>query len=130
MSAMTADEARDRFGDAADGALGDRKDAFEAALAGDAELREEFELYKKMIGGTHALGDEDAKDAAPPPALIDGVHRKIRTRSRGRFFKDRFATEANGKSAPMLSLVLSMAILLLVAAVIVVVQQLVVVELP
>lgn len=130
MSAMNSDEARDRFGDAAEGALGEQKEAFDAALASDEELREEYALYKKMIGGSRALGDDDAKDVAPPTELLHGVQKKIRTRSKGRFFKDRFATEATGKNAPMLSLVLSMAILLLVAAVIVVVQQLVVVELP
>lgn len=83
-----------------------------------------------MIGGSRALGDEDDKDAEPSAELLDGVQKKIRTRSKGRFFKDRFATEATGKNAPMLSLVLSMAILLLLAGVIVVMQQLVVVELP
>jgi hypothetical protein len=127
MSAMTEDEARERFGDAAEGTLGEAKEAFEAALAEHATLREEYELYKKMIGGAHALGDEDASDAAPPPALLEGVQRKIRTRSKGRFYRDRFASEGKG---PMLSLVLAMAILLLVATTIVIVQQLVVVELP
>jgi anti-sigma factor RsiW len=124
---MTADEARDLFADAAEGTLGERREAFDAALAADAELAEEYALYQKLMGTTRALGDEEAPDAAAPP-LLPAVQKKIRVRSRGRFFKDRFAAEGGDKNT--LTLVLTMAVLLLVAATIVVVQNLVVVDLP
>lgn len=126
MSAMNADEARDRFGDAVEGTLGEAKEAFEAALEADEALREEFALYRELFGGTEPLAPSPVD---PPPALLGGVQRKIRTRSQGRFFKDRFASEGTG-GGPAFSLVLSMAVLLLIAASIVIVQQLVVVELP
>lgn len=125
---MTADEARDRFADAVEGTLGDERAAFEAALAGDAELKEEYDLYQQLMGSARALGDDESAEVQPPPALLPEVQRKIRTRSRGRFFKDRFAEGGGEKNT--LTLVLAMAILLLVAATIVVVQNLVVVELP
>jgi hypothetical protein len=126
MSAMNAEEARERFGDAVEGSLGEAKAAFEAALAADDALREEFALYRQLFGGTEPLAPAPA-DA--PPALLGAVQRKIRTRSQGRFFKDRFASEGAG-GGPALSLVLGMAVLVLVAASIVIVQQLVIVELP
>ena len=125
MSAMDADEARDRFGDAVEGTLGEAKEAFEAALAADEALREEFALYCELFGTKEALREEP-KDG---PALLGGVQRKIRTRSQGRFFKDRFASEAVG-SGPAFGIVLSMAVLVLVAVSIVIAQQLVIVELP
>jgi hypothetical protein len=125
MSAMNADEARDRFGDAVEGTLGEAKAAFESALAEDEALREEFALYRELFGTKEALA-ETPKD---PPPLLEGIQRKLRTRSQGRFFRDRFASEGVG-SGTALSLVLSMAVLVLLAASIVIVQQLVVVELP
>jgi len=123
---MTADEARDRFADAVEGTLGEDAAAFEAALASDAELKDEYALYQQLMGSTRALGDDD--EVQPPPALLPEVQRKIRTRSRGRFFRDRFAAEGGEKNT--LTLVLAMAILLIVAATMVLVQDLVVVDLP
>lgn len=123
---MTADEARDLFADAAEGNLGERREAFDAALAGDAELKEEYALYQQLMGTTRAMGDDEAHDAAAP-AILPAVQKKIRVRSRGRFFKDRFAEGADKNT---LTLVLTMAVLLLVAATIVIVQNLVVVDLP
>ena len=128
---MNADEARDRFADAIEGTLGADKKAFEAALAADEELDGEYRLYQQLLGGTRALGNEEAADAQPP-ALLPAVQRKIRVRSKGRFFRDRFSSETGGSSfgKNTLTLVLAMVVLLLVAITIVVVQDLVVVELP
>lgn len=125
---MNGDEARDKFADAVEGNLGAEREAFEAALAADEELKDEYALYQKMMSGTRALGDDDAPEVQPPPALLPSVQRKIRVRSKGRFFRDRFATEIGGKNT--LTLVLAMAVLLLIAAAMVMVQNLVVVELP
>ena len=125
---MTADEARDRFADAVEGTLGEDAAAFEAALASDTELKNDYALYQQLMGSTRALGDEDDQDAQPPPALLPEVQRKIRSRSRGRFFRDRFAAEGGEKNT--LTLVLAMAILVIVATAIVLVQDLVVVDLP
>lgn len=137
---MSADDARDRFGDAVDGALGDAdRQAFEAALAADAELREEYESYRAIVGGLSSaaprvvgadapIGD-DAGDAsagnassasASPsaivaPSLVPKVQDRIRRRSKGRFFRDRFsAGEARGGG---LTVVLATATFLLLVAV-------------
>lgn len=125
---MTADEARDRFADAVEGSLGEDAAAFDAALKSDEELKDEYALYQQLMGSTRALGDDDDAEVQPPPALLPDVQRKIRTRSRGRFFRDRFAAEGGEKNT--LTLVLAMAILLIVAATMVLVQDLVVVDLP
>jgi anti-sigma factor RsiW len=126
---MNADQVRDKFADAVEGTLGAEREAFEAALAADEELKDEFALYQTMMRGTRALGEDDAPEAQPSPALLPDVQRKIRVRSKGRFFRDRFATEAGG-GKNTLTLVMAMAVLLLIAMTIVIVQGLVVVELP
>jgi anti-sigma factor RsiW len=125
---MGADDARDRFGDAIDGTLseGDRA-AFEAALAADAELREEYEAYRAVVGGLSSaaprvVGADDAEreDARPAegaieaPSLVPKVQDRIRRRSKGRFFRDRFsAGEARGSG---LTLMLAAATFLLLVA--------------
>jgi anti-sigma factor RsiW len=132
---MSADDARDRFGDAIDGTLGEAdRQAFEAALAADAELREEYESYRAIVGGLSGAAprvvgadappgettDASAPDAAPPnaivaPSLVPKVQDRIRKRSKGRFFRDRFsAGEARGGG---LTLLLATATFLLLVAV-------------
>ncbi|MEO1272849.1 MAG: zf-HC2 domain-containing protein [Myxococcota bacterium] len=68
------------------------REAFEAQLAEDAELRSEFEEFRETI---HALRSIHAVAVEEPPQLDpDAFARKlegtIRNRSRGRFFHDDF----------------------------------------
>ncbi|MEM1418918.1 MAG: hypothetical protein AAGH15_28755, partial [Myxococcota bacterium] len=78
---------------------------FDAALAADAELLEEFATFEAIFGAPLEAPVADAPD------LLPAVQKKLRERSRGRFYRDRFA-EA-GPSWPMW---LSLVFVLLVAA--------------
>ena len=129
---MTSDEARDRFGDAIDGTLagGDRA-AFDTALEGDPELREEYELYRKIVGGAAALGERSSQppppgtppdpngiwDAAPPADFLPKVQARIRQRTRGRFFRDKNAESAAPRGATTTVLVVLTIVVLIAVAV-------------
>lgn len=112
---MTSDEARDLFGDVIEGTLDPaKKPAFEAALEADPELREELEAYRIVVQGAAAIGREPEADTATEetPDLLPAVQSKLRARSRGRFYRDRFAEQA-GPRGVMPVLVAILAALLL-----------------
>lgn len=105
---MTADEARALFDAAYDGELDDdSRAAFEALLAHDAAVRSEYESFRVTMSRTRAL------DATPPIDLLSGVQDKLRARSGGRFYRDRFSTQ-RGRS-PQLVWMLVLSALVLVA---------------
>lgn len=107
---MTADEARELFSEAYDGELdAERRAAFDAALEADAELRTEWEGFRAMLDEAHTL---DA-DEAPTPDLLSGVQTRLRERSRGRFYRDRFATRSS-LSRGVFPLLLALVMLLVV----------------
>jgi len=109
---MTPDEARELFSEAYEGELSpERREAFDAALEADPELGADWEEFRALLDGAHAMAGEGEGDE---PDLLGGVQRKIRARSRGRFYRDRFAasSRATGTSLP---LVLGVAMLLLLA---------------
>ncbi len=100
MSAMSSEEAREHFSAVYDGELGDEEQkAFDAALAADAELQGEWREFRDLLNEAHAL-DEELDDEGPD--LLSGVQNKIRARSRGRFYKDRFAETPGGGLLPIL----------------------------
>ncbi len=109
---MSAEQARDRFGDALDGTLGAAEQRlFDAALAADAELADEYEAYRAIVKGVasaapHVAGLEGAASSAAgevAPSLVPRVQDRLRRRSKGRFFRDRFsAGEARGSSLTVL----------------------------
>lgn len=69
-----------RFSEYLDGEMSDaERDAFEAELAADAELAEAFDAFSKTLDLLGGL-------AVPKVDLARGVERKIRRRSRGRYF--------------------------------------------
>lgn len=119
---MNADGARDRFGDAIDGLLSDAEQrAFDAALASDAELREEYEAYRSIVKGVaaavpHVAGaDGEASAGEDAPSLVPMVQDRIRRRSKGRYFRDRFSSgEARGGGLTIM--LVTATFLLLVAA--------------
>lgn len=140
---MTSDEARDRFGDALDGALSaSERQAFEAALAADAELAGELELYKKIAGGAAGLGARSSEppspsgdapglgDAIPPPDFLPKVQARIRKQTRGRYFRDKNAAETLAPRTSVTMALVVITILVLVAAAIYVHQRFIDVEVP
>lgn len=107
---MTPDEARKLFSAALDDELDEEKRAaFEAALASSAPLASEWDEFRELMREAHQLGEEEDET----PDLLAGVQRRLRVRSRGRFYRDRFATESHGRS--MLPIVLGLVMLLAVA---------------
>lgn len=84
---MTADEARALFDAELDGELAeDDSVAFAAALASDAALQADYERHRSMLQATSALAQE-----GPRIDLLAGVQHKLRARSGGKFYRDRFS---------------------------------------
>ena len=88
---MTAAEARELFSEAYEHELDPaRAAAFDAALANDPALASEYEAFTATL--QLARGGSTAQRAATrAPNLLPGVQRRLRARSRGRFYGDRFA---------------------------------------
>ncbi len=95
--AWSEDEARARFDAAVDGELssGERA-AFEAALGASEALRTEFERHRAVVQATGELGRVSQVD------LLAGVQQKLRVRSAGRFYRDRFAERSGRGLLPWL----------------------------
>ncbi|MFW5967213.1 MAG: anti-sigma factor family protein [Persicimonas sp.] len=64
---------------------GERRAKLERELESDDELREEFELFSHVTSAAQSIPIEFA-----PDDFVDRVERRIRTRSRNRFFSDNF----------------------------------------
>jgi len=114
---MTRDEARELFSAAYDGMLPEEeRGAFDAMLAGDPELEAEYQELRELLDEAQALspdeGDpalrallEEAHELAadeegddPVPDLLPGVQDRLRARSGGRFYRDRFSRSAGFRS--------------------------------
>ena len=94
---------------ALDGELSrDEERALEAALAADPELERE-------LAGLRSVADAAARlaDNAPSVDLLASVQLKLRTRSGGRFYRDRFA-ETRGRRPGALAWMLGASALVLV----------------
>ena len=88
---MTPDEAREAFDAAFEGELTkERRAAFDAVLAADAALREEYDEFASTLRTLRGLGVQDA-EARTSEEFVANVERTLRTRSRGRFFRDRYS---------------------------------------
>ena len=105
---MTADEARELFSEALEAELSpDQQQAFDAALAADAELRAEYDAFREMLELTR-----QAPKAVSRPDLLPGVQKRLRARSKGRFYGDRFAQRAGlGVMHPVLLALLMLLLL-------------------
>jgi anti-sigma factor RsiW len=84
--------------------------AFEAALALDERLRDAYESHRAIVTSTRALGEEPAVD------LLAGVQHKLRARSGGRFYRDRFATRSS--KSVSLTTVLTLSALFVLAVIV------------
>jgi anti-sigma factor RsiW len=110
---VTADEVRDLFSTAFDEQLTpEQRAAFDAALAGDETLRAEYQQFRETIGEAQKLALDDDLGAPPAPDLLGSVQTKLRKRSRGRFYRDRFS-EKTGTAAlmPILLAVITLVLL-------------------
>jgi anti-sigma factor RsiW len=108
---VTRDEALDLFSAAYDGELSaSQRPAFDAGLASDSELRAEFDEFRSLLDETRCL-DPDVDVAAPD--LLPAVQRKLRARSRGRYYRDRFSA-TGGKGAALLPLLLAAVMLVVI----------------
>jgi anti-sigma factor RsiW len=80
------------------------------ALAADAELQRELSALRALTAATAALSS-----ATPSVDLLSSVQQKLRARSGGRFYRDRFA-EKQGQRG-LLSWILGASLLVVLAAV-------------
>ncbi len=127
-STMSADDARDRFGDAIDGLLSESEQrAFDASIAGDDELRDEYESYRAIVKGVGSAvvrvagadegtleSGEKEKGAEIAPSLVGKVQDRIRKRSKGRYFRDRFSS-GEAKGGGLTAMLLTASLLLVIA---------------
>lgn len=87
---MAPDEARELFSEAFDGELdAEREKAFQDALAADDALKAEYDDFVETLGLVSRFGEEEE-----PPDLLHGVQERLRKRSRGRYYRDRFSRRA------------------------------------
>ncbi|HEY6879012.1 MAG TPA: hypothetical protein VI299_13385 [Polyangiales bacterium] len=105
---MTSAEARAMFDAAVEGELdGDARGEFERALADDEALRAEFERHRALFG-------QPWQQEQPAVDLLAGVQQKLRARSGGRFYRDRFAERRHLRG--LNAMVLASALLLIAVA--------------
>lgn len=112
---MTSDEARDLFVDAVEGTLDPAQQAeLDAAIAADPELCEELDAYRSVIRGASGLGlaAVEGTPTEPTPDLLSGVQNRLRVRSRGRFYRDKYAQDSGGRATVPILAILMTALLL------------------
>lgn len=97
---MTPEQARERFSDALERELSVQEQAeFDAALAADAGLAAEYRRFAEMMDATRAL----SRSTPPTPNLLPKIQARIRKRSRGRYYRDRFAEKGHQNMIPVLA---------------------------
>jgi anti-sigma-K factor RskA len=108
---MTPEEAEASFSSAYDGLLEtDEQRAFDAALAEDPALAEQYAAFCRTLS---TLKQAQA-NTAPTPDLLLGVQRRLRDKSGGRFYADRFAERAGGGTGRLVIILLALALVLAV----------------
>ena len=106
---MNADETRELFSAALEGELTpEEQRRLAAALEHDAGLRDE---YREFVACNDALR-QAAASTTPTPDLLPGVQSRLRARSLGRFYADRFAERSGTRWQPTISFALLMLALL------------------
>jgi anti-sigma factor RsiW len=99
---MTPEEIESSFSAAYDGALdeGEQRE-FDAALAADPQLAQRYAEFCRMLSHIKELGRHGDPADVPTPDLLGGVQKRLREKSAGRFYADRFA-ERSGWGAKRL----------------------------
>ena len=91
---MKAETARELFSGAYDGELtSEEREAFDALLASDEDLRQEYAEFCDFLKETAMLGS--GEDELPEIDLLPAVQRKISERSRGRYFRQKVKRDQN-----------------------------------
>lgn len=91
---MTTDEARDLFSEAFEGDLDEeRKTAFDAALREDEALAADYADFVETFRMMRGLAEPESVQA---PNLLPRIQERIRRRSGGRYYRDRFSKRAGG----------------------------------
>lgn len=94
-SGLSPEAARALFQRALDDDLSpDEKSALEHALASDAELARELSGLRQLSARGAALAS-----ATPSVDILSSVQQKLRARSGGRFYRDRFAEKQGQRGA-------------------------------
>jgi anti-sigma factor RsiW len=108
---MTPEQARALFDTSLDGELSEgQQRALDRALAGDASLREDFARYQEVRRATAELG------RMPQSVnLLAGVQHKLRARSGGKFYRDRFSQRTSQRSTTGIRILLVLSALLVLA---------------
>jgi anti-sigma factor RsiW len=108
---MDAQKARALFELALDGELDAATRAeFDAALRADSALRAEYEELEALRQATRALAEQPVR-----VDLLSGVQHKLRARSGGKFYRDRFAEQRGRQGALTWMLAAAAALLLAVS---------------
>lgn len=111
---MTPQEARELFSDAQEEALApEQRQAFFELLAQEEALAAEYRAFCATLAAvrSQAAGAPETH-AGAAPNLLPGVQRRLRVRSRGRFYGDRFAERVGvGPIAPVLWALLVLALI-------------------
>ncbi|MDB4974002.1 MAG: hypothetical protein JWN48_2343 [Myxococcaceae bacterium] len=110
LGQLSAEQARALFDASLDGELepGEQR-ALEEALQRDAELAEDFERQRALRSATAELGK------TAPVDLLAGVQHKLRARSGGKFYRDRFSERRSSGRADSLRLLIVLSACLIVA---------------
>ncbi|MEZ4336262.1 MAG: hypothetical protein R3B82_06510 [Sandaracinaceae bacterium] len=91
---MNSAEARDLFSEAFEGDLDEeRKRAFDAVLAEDDALKAEYDDFVDTFNVLHKLAEPESVQA---PNLLPRIQERIRRRSGGRYYRDRFSRRSGG----------------------------------
>ncbi len=108
---MTREEARDLFSAAYEDELEPEiKADFEALLASDTELKEQYAQFQELMQATRKLGTNGTS-----PDVLNRVQRRLRYRSRGRFYRDRFS-EQRGRQLHLIFMSASLSLLVILLA--------------
>jgi len=91
---VDASEARDLFSEAFEGELEEeRKTAFDEALMDDEELDADYADFVETFQMMRGLAEPESVQA---PNLLPRIQERIRRRSGGRYYRDRFAKRVGG----------------------------------
>lgn len=113
---MTSDEARELFSRAVDSELTAAEQAeFDEALAADRAVAAEFRVWKEMLGQKLSSFPPPASAGAPARDLTAGIQERLRTRSGGRIYRDRFSTMAKGQQTVVVIAAVACVVLLVAA---------------
>jgi anti-sigma factor RsiW len=105
---MNAEDAEALFSAAYDAELPpEERREFERALSADPALAQRYREFCMTIQALKL-----AEESVPAPDLLAGVQRRLRLKSGGRFYRDRFAERAGGGRQQLFILIWASALML------------------